>query len=194
MIEINLFPEGQRVRARTKKTGPGGFEPKYFIYLVPVIIGLLLSAHIYLFIAVTIKNSQFYILSSKWKALEFQRKELDKVKSESAVMSQDSRAIQQLLSQRVSWAENLNKLSLGLPAGVWFNEISLSGGNFLLRGSIVSLQKQEMNLIKIFMDNLKQDISFSADFSSLELGSVQKRVIGGYEVSDFSLSGLLKTK
>ena len=42
MIEINLFPEGLKARgtAVARKSG-SVFEPKYLIYIVPVVIGLL---------------------------------------------------------------------------------------------------------------------------------------------------------
>jgi hypothetical protein len=51
-----------------------------------------------------------------------------------------------------------------------------------------------MNLIKAFMDNLKQENVFIRDFNNLELGTVQRRTIGGYEIADFSLSGTLRQK
>jgi Tfp pilus assembly protein PilN len=109
--------------------------------------------HILLFAVIMVRSSELYILNSKWKALASQRKALDQFKSEFAVISQDSKDINQLVAQRVNWSEKLNKLSLGLPGGVWFDEIAVSKNNFLLRGSVVSLQRQEMNLIKAFIDN-----------------------------------------
>jgi len=56
----------------------------------------------------------------------------------------------------------------------------------------VSLQQEEMNAINKFMDNLKKDSVFLKDFSNLELTSVQKKVIGGYDIADFVLSAKLK--
>jgi Tfp pilus assembly protein PilN len=100
--------------------------------------------------------------------------------------------IQQLIGQRINWAEKLNKLSLNLPSGVWFNEIQVNSKEFILKASVISLQKEEMNLINAFIDNLKNDKDFFKDFNNLELNSAQKRVIGGYDVTDFILVGILK--
>ncbi|HTZ11195.1 MAG TPA: hypothetical protein VMD04_02295 [Candidatus Margulisiibacteriota bacterium] len=176
------------------KNSPFAIEARYFIYLIPLVIGLLAALHVFLFAVIMIKNSELFILSSKWNALAPQRQALDKFKSEFAVINQDSLAINQLVAQRINWSEKLNKLSLGLPSGVWFEEITISKNNFFLRGSVVSLQRQEMSLIKSFMDNLKNENAFIKDFNKLELGSVQRRTVGGYEIADFSFSGSLRQK
>jgi Tfp pilus assembly protein PilN len=132
------------------------------------------------------------VLNNKWQRLLPQRKMLEDFKKRYAVFSSDIGVIQQLVKQRVNWSEKLNKLSLDLPSGIWFNEVSISSKNFFLKCSAVSLQKAEMNLINKFMDNLKKEIDFINDFSNLELTSVQRRIIAGYEVVDFVLVGTLK--
>jgi len=109
-------------------------------------------------------------------------------------LSEDARAIKQLTDQRIDWAQKLNQLSLKLPSGIWFTSISISPSSLTLSGSVVSLQKQEMALIKRFMDSLKNDKDFFKDFSSLELSSVKTRTIVTYEVVDFNLIGNLKSK
>ena len=89
--------------------------------------------------------------------------------------------------------KKLNRLSLDLPSGIWFNEISANlKKEFILRGSVVSLKKEEMLLINQFIDNLKKDTDFFKDFSKLEMTSAQSGEIGGYEVNDFVISGVLK--
>jgi Tfp pilus assembly protein PilN len=141
-----------------------------------------------------IKSSELKGLNNKWRALEPQRKTLQDFSSEYSVLSEDSKTMQQLMQQRISWSEKLNKLSLFLPAGVWFNELNVNRKDFTLSGSVVSLQKEEMALVDRFMDSLKADQGFFKDFLKLELRSVQKRTVGGYEITDFVLSGVLNSK
>ncbi|MCM8789700.1 MAG: hypothetical protein NC916_01575 [Candidatus Omnitrophica bacterium] len=70
--------------------------------------------------------------------------------------------------------------------------MSIEGKNFVLFGSVISLEKKEMSLLKDFIDSLKKDSGFFKDFSGLELTSVQTRQVGVYEVVDFTLQGALR--
>jgi len=192
MIEINLLSEELKVVAKRRITG-FGIELKYFLYLIPFVFGILICLHIYLTILIIAKNSQLCRLEDKWQKLEPQRKILGDFNKEYALFSADALAIQQLTEQRINWSQKLNKLSLDLPSGIWFNEISLSQKNFILEACVVSLKKEEMSLIKNLIDNLKNDPQFFKDFYTLELSSAQKKTIGSYEVVDFILTGNIKT-
>jgi len=63
--------------------------------------------------------------------------------------------------------------------------------HFSEAGELISLQKEEMNLLNKFIDSLKKDNMFFKDFSALDLSSVQIRSLGGYDILDFSLTGIL---
>jgi len=189
MIEINLSPE----EARSKKT-KFDIQANYLLYIIPPVIFILVLTHAYLLVMFLAKSHRARALDKKWASLEPERKTLAALSSEYNVLSQNSLAIQGVTSRRVLWAEKLNKLSLNLPPGVWFNEISISNINFKLNGSVVSLQKGEINLINKFLDSLKNDANFSGAISDLELGPMQRRALGTYEVVDFVLIGDLKRK
>lgn len=189
MIEINLLPEDLKGRLKSKKLG---ISADYFLYLIPLALALCLSVHIYLALFGLFKNYQLHSLNNKWRTLEPQRKMLEGFNKEYEVLSSDVAIIQQLSVSRINWAEKLNKLSLNLPAGVWFNEISVSRKDFVIRASSVSLQKEQMGLINKFINNLKNDTEFFKDFNSLELGPMQARVVAGYDIVDFVLQGVLK--
>jgi len=177
MIEINLLPEELKAKPKSKKTGVG-LQPKQILSLIPFIFGILICMH----------------LNNKWQKFEPQRKILDGFSKEYALLSEDALASQQFVGQRINWSEKLNNLSLKLPSGVWLNEIIVSQKDFIVRGSVVSLKAEEMNLIKIFIDSLKNNTAFIKDFDSLELGSVQRRTVGGYDIVDFNLAGNLKPR
>jgi Tfp pilus assembly protein PilN len=187
MIEINLLPQELRLKERRLEFAPVGL-----LYLAPLLFGILITAHIYLAVSGIIAGYQFRKLSGKWSELEPQRKVVESASKEYAGFTQDVVALQQLLKERVSWAEKLNSLSLNLPAGIWFNEIQLSGKDLVLKGCVFSLTKQELSQINKFLDNLKADKNFIGDLMSLQLGPMQKASIGSYEVTDFSISGKVK--
>lgn len=189
MITINLLP--QELRNQDRKVG---MDPKFLLYFIPLAFALIICVHIYLAAFIIIKNYQFHLLNNKWKSLEPKRKILENFKNKYELLSADVQAIQQLIAQRINCSEKLNKLSINLPSGVWFNEISISSKDFILKGSVVSLKKEEMVLINKFMNNLKNDASFSKDFSNLELSSIQRRTVSNYDIVDFILVGSLTAK
>jgi len=141
-----------------------------------------------------VKNYQLGSLNKKWEALMPERKLLEEYGTGSESLSDDDSVIRHLTKQRILWSEKLNKLSLGLPSGVWFNEITLSPKDVIIKGSVVSLQKEAINQINRFISFLKNDASFSKDFEKWELTSVQTRVVGGYDIEDFSLVGTYTLK
>jgi len=201
MIEINLLPEELRVKAKAKvKAKPKETQvsqsslekTKYLFYLAPLIVGVLLVTHILLAGITIFKNNQLGMLNSKWRTLEPQRKNLADFNQEYASFSEDEKTVLQAVQQRVSWAEKLNRLSLFLPSGAWFSELNFSSGNFTLKVSVISLQKDEMGLVNRFIDSLKNDPGFFKDFITLEIGSVEKRTVASYEISDFVLTGKIK--
>lgn len=187
MIEINFLPH--ELKSKSRKQGNREAYIRYFILLG---LGLLVCTHLYLTITDIFKYYRFRVLDNKWKKLAPQRKITDDLKKEYELLSADAQAVQQLTSQRINFSEKLNKLSLSLPSGIWFSELVFTSQEFNLKGSVISLQKEELGLINKFIVNLKNEKSFFSRFDNLELGSVQRRIIGGYEVIDFVLTGKLK--
>lgn len=197
MIEINLLPEELRnrivkpVKAQPVRVGnkPG---PQLLILLVPLIFVLLIAAHIFITFIGLARISQVAALNGKWEKMLPERKVLEDFNNEQLLYSGDSQDIQKLLNERVKWAEKLNRLSQVLPPGIWLEAILVSGKTFHLHGKVVSLNKEEVALLRNFIDDLKNRPNFIKNFNSLELSSIQKVTVGGYEVADFNLVGSLK--
>lgn len=189
MIEIDLLPEELKLspKKEIKK-----IETKQFLRFLPAVCAIVIIIHIYFAFVLLVKNFQFQTLEKKWQGLKPQKKALEEFQKESALLSRDTQVIEQFIKQRVIWAEKLNRLSLDLPAGIWFNEISILAKDFKLKGSAVSTAKTEISLINKFLNNLKNDNVFFKDFVNLELGSVQVRIVGVREVVDFIFTGTLK--
>lgn len=202
MIEINLLPEELKVKTKEKVAEPvvtvtttTGFSlNKLFVYAIPVLLVFFVLVHLYFGVISIFENGKLVSLNLKLMALAPQKKILDEFNQQYSAASQDASLTQLLIGQRILWAQKLNKLSLNLPAGVWFNDVSLSKLNVTIQGSVISLQKEELNLINKFLDNLRSDKEFFKDFSNFELSNVQRRTVGSYDIVDFVLVGALKAK
>ena len=203
MIEINLLPEELRIKTKAKSiehetvlSSPGSvtIQDQLFIYAIPVLLGVLVCAHIYFALISSSKNGQLVALNRKWVQLEPQKKAFDEFNNVYSATSADAGMTQLLIKKRIIWAQKLNELSLSLPAGVWFNEIAINAKDIVIQGSVISLAKEEVNLVNKLLENLKADSEFSKDFVSFELSNVQKHSVGGYDIADFMLTGVLKVK
>lgn len=195
MIEINLLPAELRSKAkRAEVVKPTGKQPVYLLYIIPGLLAVIVCLHIFIAMADAVKGRQLSLLDNKWKGLEQRRKEVGEFKKEYDAAISSINAIQQLTSQRVDYSEKLNKLSLYLPKGVWFVDLVFDQKNMVLKGSVISQQKEEMSLINGFIDSLKKDPGFIKDFNNLELSSIQRRVIVAYDIVDFILTGTQKAK
>lgn len=179
MIKINLLPEELRIIDKG-----GGFRPEHLLYLIPAVFAVLIVAHIFLGIGYISLLRRYDRLNLEWKKGQPQAAQIAELKkeSQSAVLPE----------QRLNWSEKLNLLSMKLPAGVWFNGIALTDKEFVLKGSVVSSEKQELTLINKFLAGLKNDGGFFMGFAGLELGPLKKDNIGGCDIVDFSLKGTMK--
>jgi len=190
MIEINLLPE--ELKIKSVKSAEDAKARRVLYIIVPAAIGILLFIHLVLAAIFVGRSYQLGVLNLKWKRMEPQRKALEATRNEYEALFQDNRIIQQLMPQQIRWAEKLNRMSQDLPIGVWYNEMAISAKELTLRCSVVSLKKEEMALVNKLIDTLKKDAAFLAGLSSLELGSIQMKKIGGYDVLDFTLTSKLK--
>ncbi|MFA5075671.1 MAG: hypothetical protein WC436_06240 [Candidatus Babeliales bacterium] len=194
MIEINLLPEELRVKKKTVKEAAKPTQWDNAIYAVPVILLIVIVIHLFLG-AVSITRSRVLAgLQQTWKKLEPQRTQVLGLKSVLTAESSDAQIVQSMLVKRVRVAPKLNKLSLDLQSGIWFNSVSFDQKNLIVRASVVSLKMDEMDVINVFMESLKDDKDFSADFRNMEVGSVQRKTIGTYDVVDFVLTCSLAPK
>lgn len=187
MIEINLLPEELKTQIKSP-----GFDLKNLLYLIPLGCSIIILLHIYLGVINISLSNKYRVLNAKWKEVEPQIKALEDTKKENNLSSQDAAAIEQFIKERVNWAEKLNKLSLHLPSGVWFNQFIVKNNEFILKAAVVSEEKEEMGLINQFLSSLKADKQFSGDFKNLELGPVKREILNSYDIVNFSITGTVK--
>lgn len=193
MIEINLLSGDLKAKPSEKKLF-GGVDLRYAAYALPASLAILVCAHSFLGVMAMVKRSELDSLNKKWQNMEPQRKELGEFNKEYVASEQDAALIKPLIDNRISWSKKLNRLSLDLPSGIWFTDISVNTKELSIRCSVISTEKIEMTLIKAFMDTLKNDAEFIKDFTTLELGPIQSQSIAGNEIANFTLKATLKTK
>jgi hypothetical protein len=190
MLEINLLPE--ELRLKIQRSQPSSVDN--LVYILPGILFIIVIVHAYLGLVYLTRNQVLAGLERTWKTLEPQRQEVLGLKSELSAESSDAKLVQGFLAKRVLAAPKLNALSLDLQPGIWFNDVTFGAKDLVVRASIVSLKMDEMDEINTFLENLKNDAKFSADFSSIEVGSVQRKTVGSYDVVDFVLTAAIAPK
>jgi Tfp pilus assembly protein PilN len=188
MIEINLLPPELKI----KQAKAASFDPRYLVYLLPLVVGVLLFIHVALGMYALLRGYQLGALNRQWQKIAPQRQELDTFKKQYEAVAEDTKIAATLASWNINWSEKLNKLSLALPQGVWFQNLSVTPKELVLKGAVVSLEKQEMVLLNKFLDGLKKDQGFIKNFKSLEVTSFQVRTIGSFDTLEFTLTGKLQ--
>ena len=187
MIRINLLPEGLRPK-EVKFIIP----PELFLLILLSIFGLLVIIHLYLGSQFLFKALQYRSLNKRWMQFESQRQKAEEWKEKYAMSSEQSQRLNNLIVQRVTISDKLQVLSKTLPNGIWFNHLNFSKKGLRLEGSVISLKKDQMTLLNLFLGQLNQDKRFLEDFIHLELGRMNMRTLGGYPIMDFIVEGNLK--
>jgi hypothetical protein len=190
MIEINLLPDDLKIKKQASQ--PSQFDN--LVYLIPVILVVVIFVHLYLGFVFMTRSQVLAGLERSWRTLEPQRNEVLGMKSEINAESSDAKVVKGYMSARVLLAPKLNKLSLDLQPGIWFNDITFNRSSLFVKASIVSLKMDEMDVINTFLEGLKNDRDFNADFSSVEVGAVQRKTVGSYDVVDFVLTATVAPK
>lgn len=203
MIEINLLPDDKRIKMRASATAasaaakpgvPASENLKKLIYLVPATVCVLLLVHGFLAVTQISGSLRLAALEKKLQGYQPQMKNLAGFKAAFDNNSQDEKMMQELALKAVTWSKKLNRLSANLPAGIWINDFSATPRALSLKCSAVSLESDEVELINRFLSACKDDPDFFSDFTNFDLGSVQKRVIGTFEVADFTVSMEVKAR
>jgi len=189
MIEINLLPEELRSK---KESQIVAILPQLLCLILPAVFGLLVIIHLYLGGLFLVKTLQYKSLNKKWVQLEPQLRKVEEWKKQHKISSQQSEQMNRLLAQRITISDKMQVLTRALPKGIWFNHLNLKQKKFNLNGSVVSLKKDQMKLLNLFLSRLKEDKLFFKDFIRLELGRMRMRKLGGFSIMDFVMEGELK--
>lgn len=191
MIEINLLPEGLKA-----KTANVQEKQRQLLYLASaIIIGVLLFSYLLLLLMYFKKSSVLKGLNKKWVALAQKRNSIEEFKRKYQVSSVSEVLKKEKVSEGPSCcSKNLARISINLAKGLWLSELDFKEEILFLRGSALSLEKEEVSLIHKFISNLTNDKEFNIDFKDIELGPLSRRVLGAYDILDFTLEAKVKKR
>lgn len=193
MIEINLLP----LELREKKKVDFSFTKTLAIRSGCIILGSLLLLHLFFNLMAAMNNKKLNSLKKKWEDIFHKRLVVAELTGEATKIDEKIPLIEQLITSRITWSKKLNSISDLVVSGVWLNELTLKREkgvageppeSLIIRGSAASRIRDEPVLIARFMQHLKDDPVFSADFQEIELGPIKKRLIKQTEVMDFILN------
>lgn len=187
MIEINLLPEEFR-----HKEERINILPQVLLYTLIATFGLFIILHLYLGSSLLIRSLQYKSLHKSWSLVSSQLFKVNEWKKQFNISSQQTEQMKRLLAERITISDKMQILAQALPNGIWFNHLNLKEKELNLKGSVVSLKKDQMSLLNIFLNHLKEDNVFFKDFKRLRLGNMNMRSLGGFSIMDFVLEGELK--
>lgn len=194
MIELNLLPaELRKKRSRIEL-------PK--IPLIPLalaIIGSLVLLQLLLGGLILMCKNQLSRADKIWQDLAPEKVELDSIKLAIKTASRKTRAIEELIKKRLSWARLLNELSSSLTANIWLTDFSYQekakAHALTLSGSAsVKGDEEATRDIARFIKALKANKNFFKNFEDIELVSMKKSSLAKQELMDFTLSCRFKKK
>lgn len=187
-IEINLLPE----HLRFKKNKAESLPPQQIFTFVFIGVGALIAINIIILVVSFALSFNIKSLDKKLAHFKPDIQKIHQLEREFKHSKEKARLVQDIVLSRIIWAPKLQVILDAIPQGVWLESMSIKTNNFNIDGSCVSLKGEEMNIIGGFINTLKGNKEFFNDFDKLELQSVQRRLIGGIEVADFSFVGGIK--
>lgn len=192
-IDINLIPPELR---KKKKTGVASvlFIPlEVLIGSAGGLLFLLVMVHFSLLFLNINKLSEHKKLKAKLESILPAQANVQVVIDELKGFQDRQKAIVEALGsdKRMNWSQKLNILSDSLPKGVWLKRIALNEEMFLIEGSAISRQKEEMINVHSLTANLKKEKVFLQDLLDLEVGNIQREKIKKIEIANFIITAQL---
>ncbi|MDP2938776.1 MAG: PilN domain-containing protein [Candidatus Omnitrophota bacterium] len=193
MIDINLLPEKFRKKRRVIEREVLVFPKEIIVGLIGGLICLLIITHLILLTFLFSKKMQLSHLTKDWEKILPAKKEIDVFKNEIDSIESRMKSIALIRSgKKISWSQELNKISDCMVRGLWLTRIYFGEGLLKIEGSGVSQKGQELINVGKFTSNLKEDKRFYEGLISLELTNIVRRNIKSTEVVDFIITASIK--
>ncbi len=202
MIEVNLLPLSLREKRRRIE-----LPPVTFIIVGGGILALLLLSSAVLAGSTHLRRSRLQKVEEEFESLKPESEKIAYLKDKKQKLGKKMAVIEQLVDKQILWARKLNELSNLIPSRVWLTSLFIEErslktgssenetkrGKFLvIKGVAISRgegETGELKLVGDFMERIRSDSSFCADFLSVEQwGSISRGKIGGLETMYFELS------
>ena len=197
MAIIDLLPAALGGFKKSKPT-KGKLPPnlKKFRF-IPILITILLAGN-------------WMLLAVKAQATEKTRKDLDSKLQDFQVafqkleeLTKNKKELEEKIGlykgafeKRVSWSEKLSLVGSSLPEQIWLTQVYTEkrpANTLVIKGSATSMIETEIiNSVSQYLGRLKENSSFSNDFSEITLGSMVAEKRGNLTIMNFGLSCSLR--
>ncbi len=195
MIEINLVPSNLRKKENrgTEALTTIGLPKEVLFGMGGVFIAILILIHLVLFGMWGGKLVQYMMYKIAWQKMLPAKKNIDSINEERKELRDKMATITDITSKNaILWSQKLNILSDSIPKGIWLTKITWNNTVLTITGSAVSKFHDEIAIVGNLISNLKKEINFTKDFSSIELKSVTRSKKGMTEVADFIITARIK--
>lgn len=189
MILINLLPPELKNKGMRLN-----LSDNFILMICGAVVVLVLCLNLILWFALIFKNMQYSRYWKVYSELKPQKEKADILRTDIRDLEANRNVIRQITSGQLIWSRRLNKISECLPRGMWLTNLEFGDEKFTMTGNVISENGQEVGLIRVFLNQLTRDASFLKGILSLELDSVTRKEIKGFEVSEFVISGELNAK
>jgi Tfp pilus assembly protein PilN len=201
MAIINLLPNALKRTKRSEEKKSEKSSPKFnwFGPILIIIFALFVGIWIALLTQVRIKEKNLAALEKKSEELKSIYKTTDELTQRKKELNETVALYQGLFGNNIIWSEKLYLINKPIPPQIWLTSISTdtqtaagakknTTKTLVVKGSATSLMEREIvNSITQFIEQLKKDDSFSKDFQELKLGPIQSTKKGNFNIMNFSL-------
>lgn len=190
MVKVNLLkPELATVRnALTLKFGSGKLQRILLLFsLIIFLSGIVLMFYNYC------QKSSLLKISSKYAEAEKLKKEVHSLTKEKEKLTSAISLLSGYLKREIIWSEKLDQMSDLLSQEAWLTKLSYenrSGSNASLNlsGGIIAQGKlSPIGILSDFVNQLKANKEFSADFDMPVLTDLRSETKSGAEIMVFSI-------
>ena len=211
MITINLLPE----ELRKKESIFANIDLSHItlqklplLSIAAAFAGVLVLVQVVVLVMGLFSGAALSALTKRYDELAPKRKEADLLKAQVDTINKKTKAIDELMGKRFSWAGKLNALSDAMTPGIWLNELDYDErhvdktsdagagkgksaglpGTLAITGYAAGAGEQGTALVAKFIESLKESEAFYADFSQIKLVSSKSDKASGQEVMNFRIS------
>jgi len=188
--KINLL------QSKLSKETPSNSPIKFNIQLLPV--ALFLFSIVFFLLSLALKMNIFLQKKGLRNIIAQQEQINERIKKTKLVKEEQQRLMDDLILLRgyskrnIVWSNKLTQLRGLMPERVWLTQLSFEKksdtGKLSLKGGLLPEEnKNPLETLSQFVNNLKSDTSFFSDFSNLVLVDSRSQFKGSNEIMTFAI-------
>ena len=192
MVKVNLLrPESGRVKKIAFNfAGGGGLQKNLFLLSIILFSsGIALSGYTYY------QKKNLYRIDSQYQKAEKVKEEVKAFNKEKDRLIRGIDFLSGYLKREIIWSEQLNQLRNLIPQDAWLRKLSFEKkagtervSTFNLSGGLIAKgNASPISILSSFVDKLKSNKEFSADFDNPVLADLRTEMYSGVEIMVFSI-------